>query len=450
MTKKIITRFAPSPTGSFHVGSARAALFSFLYAKHHGGEFKLRIEDTDKERSKPEYTTNILDSLSWLGIAHDDLVIQSENQKRHTEVLLELIESGKAYEGEESQSGNGKIIRFKNPNKNVTFTDLVRGEITFDTSDLGDFVIAKNINEPLFHLALVVDDADMGVTHVVRGEDHISNTPRHILLQEALGVPTPEYAHIPLILGSDRSKLSKRKHGSEVSVTAYKEEGYLPEALVNYLTLLGWSPGGDLSAEEEVMSMDEVISKFDISRVQKGGAIFSKEKLNWFNGEYLKKLSDDRKIDYFKKYVPDYTEKIYQNNFDILDFITIALERNSTVAELKEGFEEGEFDYALQTPEYPKEMLLWKKNPDMNDTAEIIEKNIAYLEKLDSNEFKHDKIKEVLWPFAEERGKGEVLWPTRVALSGRERSPDPFTLASFLGKETTIERLKKAKESLLS
>jgi glutamyl-tRNA synthetase len=451
MSQKIITRFAPSPTGSFHVGSARTALFSFLYAKANGGEFKVRIEDTDKERSDSAHTKDILEALEWLGIEYDgEISTQSEHLERHREVLKKMIKDGFAFEGEESQSGNGKIIRFKNPNKEVTFTDLVRGDITFDTTDLGDFVMAKNIDEPLFHLAVVVDDADLGVTHIIRGEDHISNTPRQILIREAMGAPAPKYAHIPLILGSDRSKLSKRKHGAEVSVTAYKEKGYVSSALVNYLALLGWNPGGDLSAEEEIMSLEDLISKFDISRVQKGGAVFSEEKLDWFNREYLLKLSENDKVLFFKEYFPAEISAIESIGVDIVSFINISLERNSTAVDLRKSFDEGEFDYALGKIAYEKEALLWKKNPDLADTAVILNKNIELLETIPDNEFKHDKIKSVLWSFAEERGKGEVLWPTRVALSGKEKSPDPFTLADLLGKKITIERLKKAEQLLTS
>jgi glutamyl/glutaminyl-tRNA synthetase len=209
---QVITRFAPSPTGSLHSGAYRTAIFSYLYARKHKGTFVLRIEDTDKERSKKEYEDNILDSLHWLGLEYDVFVRQSDNVTRHQAVLEKLIADGHAYiSKEEAKDGSGvikEIVRFKNPNTDISFDDEIKGTVTMNTTDLGDFVIAKNINEPLFHLAVVVDDFDAGVTHVVRGEDHVSNTPRQILIQRAIGAPTPHYAHLPLVLGIDKQKIS--------------------------------------------------------------------------------------------------------------------------------------------------------------------------------------------------------------------------------------------------
>jgi glutamyl-tRNA synthetase/nondiscriminating glutamyl-tRNA synthetase len=226
--KKIVTRFAPSPTGFLHSGTYRTAVFSYLFAKKHNGEFILRIEDTDKERSKKEYEDNIMESLSWLNMSYDKFYRQSENAPRHKEILEKLISEEKAYiSREEAKDGSGvikEIVRFKNPNRVVSFVDAIRGEIKMDTTDLGDFVIAKNIDEPLFHLAVVVDDADEGVTHIIRGDDHISNTPRHILLYEALGFKIPTYAHLPLVLSEDRTKLSKRKGAK--AITEYRDQGY--------------------------------------------------------------------------------------------------------------------------------------------------------------------------------------------------------------------------------
>ncbi|MEK7506432.1 MAG: glutamate--tRNA ligase, partial [Patescibacteria group bacterium] len=210
----VITRFAPSPTGNLHVGSARTALFNYLFTKKHGGTFLLRIEDTDKERSKKEFEDDILHGLSWLGISYDgEIVRQSERTVLYKTYLERIVASGAAYEAEENKDKTGKVIRFKNPNKTVAFHDLIRGDISFDTAELGDFVVAKDKETPLYHLAVVVDDHEMGITHVIRGEDHISNTPRQILIQEAIGAKRPLYAHIPLILAPDRSKLSKR-HGA--------------------------------------------------------------------------------------------------------------------------------------------------------------------------------------------------------------------------------------------
>ena len=253
--EKVVVRFAPSPTGLFHVGSYRTALFNYLFAKQSGGKFILRIEDTDRERSKKEYEENILASLTWLGLHHDEFYRQSERGEVYRRHLEKLLASDAAYQAEDG------VIRFRNPKREVTFNDLIRGEVKMDPSDLGDFVIAKSLTEPLFHLAVVVDDFESGVTHIIRGEDHLANTPRHILLQAALGAPRPLYAHLPLVLAPDRSKLSKR-HGAE-PITVYRDRGYLPAAFVNCLALLGWHP----NSEQEIFTLAELIADFDLSDV---------------------------------------------------------------------------------------------------------------------------------------------------------------------------------------
>ncbi|KKT38587.1 MAG: Glutamate-tRNA ligase [Parcubacteria group bacterium GW2011_GWA1_44_13] len=243
---KVITRFAPSPTGVLHIGSVRTALYSWLYARQNNGKFILRIEDTDKERSKKEFEDNIIDGLNWLGLKHDEFFRQSDRSVFYKERIIELIAKGAVYVSKEEPKEPGEraeVIRFKNPNKVVTFRDEVRGDISFDTTELGDFVIAKDFDTPLYHFAVVVDDFDMGVTHIIRGDDAISNTPRQILIQEALGAPRPVYTHLPMILAPDKSKLSKR-HGA-LAVTEYREEGYLPEAIINFVALMGWNPGND-------------------------------------------------------------------------------------------------------------------------------------------------------------------------------------------------------------
>ncbi|MDO8424222.1 MAG: glutamate--tRNA ligase family protein, partial [bacterium] len=270
----MITRFPPSPTGPLHIGNARTALFNYLFARKNGGKFIVRIEDTDTERSRKEYELNMLECLKWLGIEREgELWHQSERTEIYKKYLHRLIDEGRAYLSEEKEGENREVVRFKNPGEKVSFDDLVRGAVEFDTAELKDFIIARNINEPVYHLAVVVDDAEAGVTHVIRGEDHISNTPRQILIQEALGFPRPLYAHLPLILAPDKSKLSKRKHGESVSLEYYRNKGYLPEAMVNYLALLGWNPG----TEQEIFTMEELIEQFDLSKIQKGGAIFDEK-----------------------------------------------------------------------------------------------------------------------------------------------------------------------------
>src|ERR1035437_1175772 len=289
---KVVTRFAPSPTGFLHIGSVRTALFSYLYARQNNGKFVLRIEDTDKARSTPEFEKDIMEGLEWLGLKHDEFFRQSERADIHKKYLQTLIDKGIAYISKEKVEKEGdreEVIRFKNPNKKVAFDDLIRGKVEFDTTELGDFVIAKSLNEPVFHFAVVADDFDAGITHVIRGEDHISNTPRQILIQEAIGAPRPIYAHLPLILAEDRSKLSKRKHGETVSLKFYRDQGYLKEALNNFVGMLGWNPAYD----EELLSLDDFVQKFTIEKVQKGGAIFNVEKLKWLNREYIKKMPAD-------------------------------------------------------------------------------------------------------------------------------------------------------------
>jgi len=425
---KVITRFAPSPTGLFHIGSVRTALFNYLYAKKHNGKFILRTEDTDKERSKKEYEEDIKNGLEWLGLEWDEFYRQSERTEIYKKYLQKLLDKKRAYL-------DGDAIRFKNPNKKVVFSDIVRGEIAIETEDVGDFVIAKNLDTPLFHFTVVVDDFEMGVTHIIRGEDHIPNTPRHILLQKALGFETPNYAHLPLILGTDRSKLSKR-HGA-LSVNEYRAQGYLPEAIINFTAFIGWNPGG----EREIFSKEELIKEFLLEKIQKGGGIFNVERLDWCNREYLKKLP----ISNLEIRVAE--ELKIQDEVFVKKITPIIVDRINKYSDIKE-LAKGELTFLFSEPEYAKEILLWKKEPSLEKAKKHLEEVVKFLGALDENEFNQDKIKEAVWIYAEKEGKGNVLWPTRVALTGMEKSPDPFTVAEILGKEKTISRLKYAIEKI--
>lgn len=444
--QRVVTRFAPSPTGVLHVGSVRTALFSFLYARKHGGTFVLRIEDTDKERSKKEYEENIIEGLRWLGIIHDEFYRQSERGDVYKKYLEQLIASGAAYISQEEQADEGKrtsVIRFKNPNTKVVFRDEVRGDIEIDTTDLGDFVIAKDLDTPLYNFAVVVDDFDMGVTHVIRGDDGIANTPRQILIQEALGAPRPIYAHLPLILAPDRSKLSKR-HGA-VSVTEYRDKGYLPEALLNFLALIGWNPGG----EQEVFSLPELIELFTLEKIQKAGAVFNSEKLNWLNRHYLQALSEDVALRMVLGVVPPQIK--LRGGFSearVRKLLPVILERADHLQGVRDAFAAGEYDYAFAAPEYQPEKLLWKNDTDAMATAKRLETVIDLLQTVPDTQFDAETIKQAVWDFAEEEGRGSVLWPIRFALSGREKSPDPFTIAAIIGKEETITRLMRAMRML--
>lgn len=418
----VVVRFAPSPTGPLHVGGARTALFNYLFARQQDGKLVLRIEDTDRERSKPEFEAGILDSLAWLKLDFGETYRQSERAAIYREALDKLISSGAAYVSKEKideTHKRGEVIRLRNPGQKITFIDLIRGEISFDTTELGDFVIAKSLDEPLYHFAVVVDDWKMGITHVIRGEDHISNTPRQILIQEALGAPRPIYAHIPLILALDRSKLSKRN--GAVSVTEYREQGYLPDALVNYLALLGWNPGTD----QEIFSREELIKLFSLEKIQHGGAIFNVEKLNWLNREYLRLMPDSVWADSF---TADWTPH------DRSVLMPLLRERVSTLGEAKTLIASGEYDYFRVAPTIDSKML---------KTPETLPQTITLLEGLSDSDFTAEKVKATLWPYAESAGRAAVLWPLRVALTGRERSPDPFTVAGILGKTETLVRLRR-------
>lgn len=424
---KIVTRVAPSPTGLFHVGTARTALFNYLFARKHGGKFILRIEDTDKTRSEKQYEEDIMNGLKWLMLDWDEFYRQSERTEIYKKHLQKLLDEGKAYL-------DGNAVRFKNPNKKVVFNDIIRGEIATQTDDVGDFVIAKDLETPLFHFTVVVDDFDMGVTHIIRGEDHIPNTPRHILLQEALGFDIPQYAHLPLILGTDRSKLSKR-HGA-VSVNEYRKEGYLPEAIVNFLAFIGWNPGG----EREIFTLPELVKEFSLERIQKSAGIFNIERLNWYNKEYIKKAPVEKLAAALADYLPPEWKQAAEKNQTLwLKVVNLEKDRIEKLSDIQEGI-----GYFFNEPEYAKELLLWRKEPDLIKTKKRLEEVSKLLDTVDENNFNTDKIKEAVWNFAEKEGRGNVLWPFRVALTGLEKSPDPFTVADILGKKETLQRLKNA------
>ena len=471
---KIVTRFAPSPTGLLHAGNYRTALFSYLFARgQHAshdttaddtkGSFVLRIEDTDKARSKKEYEDNIIESLKWLGLEYDSFSRQSDNTHVYKKYIEQLIASGHAYVSQEKVTEEGQrssVIRFKNPNKKVQFNDLIRGVIEFDTTELGDFIIARTMDEPVFHLVVVIDDYLTSVTHIIRGEDHISNTPRHILLYEALGFPVPLYAHLPLLLAKDRTKLSKRKGARPI--TDYRDMGYVREAVVNYLALLGWNPG-DAAKDQEIFSLPELIHLFKLEKVQKSAAVFDEEKMAWYNKQYINKMSD---VD-FLSHVHPYLHAlglthIAENNV----LLALIKDKIHTFGEIPALFAEaGELTFikGSRTPEamptYPTTLLYWKKEPDISKAGEHARLHIAFVIDTLKNLQKStadtatpsltpEVVKSAIWAYAEEKGRGNVLWPMRVALSGQEKSPDPFTIVALLGIEESIKRLQTAYEKL--
>jgi glutamyl-tRNA synthetase len=392
------------------------------------------VEDTDIARSTKEFEQNMIDAFTWLGLTWDEFYRQSERTDIYKSYLRKMIDAGFAYESQEEVKEEGQrasVIRFKNPNRVVTFQDLIRGEISVDTTDLGDFVIAKSFDEPLYHLAVVVDDHEMNISHIIRGDDHVSNTPRQILIQEAIGATKPIYAHIPLILSKERKKLSKRDGAT--ALTDYRDKGYIKDAMVNFLAFMGWHPEGD----DEVLSIDELIKQFDISRVQKGGAIFDTEKLDWFNREYIKKLSDKE----FARIVNEYST-VQISNPAILELIRERVVVFSDIATLVAPTGElGHLLFDITIEDTSK--LIWKDSTP-EQTKEFLSHVIATIGAMDESDFTPDKLKEALWDYASEKGRGAVLWPTRYALSGLDRSPDPFALMSILGKEKSLIRLGNA------
>jgi len=423
----------PSPTGLFHVGSVRTALYNYLYAKQNKGKFILRIEDTDNERSKKEFENNIIESLEWLGMSYEEFYRQSERTEIYKKYLKELIDKNLAYISKEEpkeEGEMGEVIRFKNPNKKIKFTDLVLGGIEVDSTDLKDFVIAKDLDTPLYHFAVVMDDMLMGITHVIRGQDHISNTPRQILILEALQGVRPKYAHIPLILSPEKTKLSKR-HGA-VSALEYREMGYLPEALLNFVALIGWNPGSD----KEIFTLDELLKEFSIEKVQKSGGVFNIEKLNWINKEHIKKLSASELKENIFRYLPD--------ELKIEKIIPIIAERISKWGDIKNMLERGELDLFYKKPVIEKERLIYK-NSSAERIAENLAKAIETLKKLEENNFTAENIKNSLIQIADTLpNRGELLHPVRYALSGLDKSPDPFIIADILGKNETLSRLQQA------
>lgn len=434
MASRVRTRIAPSPTGPLHVGTVRAALYNELFAHQQEGEMFLRIDDTDRERSKAKWEKEIKEGLKWLGINWDgEAVRQSERGKIHEAAINKLLEEELAYQEKDSQA-----VIFKVEPQEVVFDDLIRGRIEAHTDMWGgDFVIARTPQDPLYHLAVVVDDAEMGITHVIRGEDHLSNTPRHVLLQRALGYQEPKWAHLPLLLNKKRGKLSKRD--GEVSLLKYREAGYLPEAVLNYLALLGWNPGDD----REFFTHQELVKIFDLTRVQKGGAIFSIDKLNSINKYYLRQKSKEA----LYKITASFSEDIRGEKLQVSpEALELEQERAYTLQGLIGGtaFAQPDWD-----EDYEPELLVWRKSTK-KETAELLQKLLQKLELIPGSAFGEEELERDLlqWIDKEKLGRGDVLWPMRVALTGQKDSPGPFEVAAVLGKEETKKRLVKALDKL--
>ena len=459
--KKVRVRFAPSPTGALHVGGARTALFNWIFAKANNGTFVLRIEDTDVERSKKEFEEEIKDGLTWLGLEWDEFYKQSERTKLHREYLEKLIGEDKIYycfctkEVLEAQRqdmlaqglapkysgtcrdltdddvrqridmGDPHVLRFKIAEMKVEFNDMVRGNISFDTSIMGDVVVARSLDDPLYNFAVVIDDHLNEITHVIRGEDHISNTPRQILLMNALGFDVPQFGHLPIILNPDRSKMSKRF--SDTALSAYIADGYLPGAVINFLAFLGWHPKED----KEIMSIDEIIQEFDIKRVQKGGAVFNIEKLDWLNSNYIKEL--DVKV--FTEMAREFLPAKWNFTSAIAESVRGRVGKLSEVKDL--------VDFYFELPDYDIELLRWR-GKSLQDAAVHLKETLEFLENVPEKEFTRDHLEKELLDKLPKESRGDTLWPVRVALSGKNSSPGPFEIMGAIGKKESLSRIEDA------
>jgi glutamyl-tRNA synthetase len=461
--KSVVTRFAPSPTGHLHIGGARTAIFNWLFSRHHGGKFILRIEDTDTQRSTEEYTKSILESLRWLGIDWDEgPYFQTQRLDLYRAYAERLYQSGWAYYCECSPEeverrrqeafakglkpkydgacrdkgltpAPGRALRFRCPQTGTTVVkDIIKGVLSFDNSELDDLVLIRSDGMPTYNFSVIVDDITMGITHVIRGDDHVNNTPKQVLLYQALGERIPEFAHVPLILGPDRKRLSKR-HGA-TSVIAYREMGFLPEALFNYLVRLGWSYG-----DQEIFTKDELIEKFSLENVGSSASIFDMEKLRWLNGHYIRQKSPEELVEPLLPFLKakGYPEKP-------VDYLARAIQtlqpRCATLAEMADAMDFYMLDEVAYDPKAAENFLT-------SETSVFLEEIIGAISK-NEGRFEEKALEELFRRMAEERGvKLKVIaQAVRVALTGRTASPGLFEIMDILGKEVVINRLRKAVE----
>ncbi|MFN4227264.1 MAG: glutamate--tRNA ligase [Candidatus Ratteibacteria bacterium] len=471
-------RFAPSPTGYLHIGNARTALFNYLFAKKNKGKFILRIEDTDKERSKKEYEIAIMEDLKWIGIEWDEgpdiggeygPYRQSERIDIYREFAQKLLKEGVVYKcyctkeelekmrkdaqekglppgydgrcrnltrekiSHYEKEGRDFVLRLKVPEERIEINDLIRGKVIFEGEHLTDFVIMKSDGTPTFNFAVVIDDYLMKITHVIRGEDHLSNTPKHILIFKAIGAEIPQFAHMSMTLGPDRTRLSKR-HGA-TSVRAYREEGFLPEAFFNYISLLGWGT----TESREIFTKEELINEFSLERCHKASAIFDREKLLWMNSFYIRKTEIDRiyqlSIPFLKQagLVEDQISK--EKEEYIKKAISLEQEKIKTLKEIPYLIE-----FFFKEPEYEKENYEKLIN---QETKKELEELLNIFEQMDS--FKKEEIESKVRDYCKEKNikTSMVFHPLRFAVSGRTKGPDLFGMIELLGKEKTIERIKR-------
>ena len=456
------TRFAPSPTGYLHVGGVRTALFSYLFARKHGGQFILRIEDTDLERSTAESVNAILEGMTWLGLEYDEgPFFQTERFERYHAVIDELLDKGLAYRcdcpkerldklrdtqmaakvkprydghcrGRHVDPDQPHVIRFSNPvDGAVVVDDLIRGRVAFANAELDDLIIRRSDGSPTYNLTVVVDDADMEITHVIRGDDHLNNTPRQINILNALGRPLPRYAHVPMILGDDGARLSKR-HGA-VSVVAYRDEGYLPEALLNYLVRLGWSHG-----DQEIFSLDEMIATFDISEVNKAASSFNRSKLDWLNQHYIQH-ADPKRIAHLLSAHMGAIGIDPAEGPDLTDVVQAQASRAKTLTELAEISAFCYRDFDDYDPVAAKKHLRSVAREPLARLRETLD--LLALEDWSSEQL-HYLIERVAGEL--ELNLGKVAQPLRVAVVGRAASPGIDVTLALVGKDATLRRIDRA------
>ncbi len=471
MPKKVIRyRFAPSPTGFLHIGGARTAIFNYLLAKHEGGKFVVRIEDTDRARSKQEYETDILDALKWLGLEWDEEILhQSSRISFYQEIVDELVNRGSAYrdfmDPDEAQKmkqaaidrgegaafrspdrglslkesddrmmrGEPFAVRFKVPEEPVVFMDGVHGKVEVNPETIEDFIIQRRDGQPTYQMAVVVDDWDMGITNVVRGNDHITNTPKQILIYKALGWDVPEFAHVPLILGPDKKRLSKR-HGA-TALTEYRDKGYLPESILSYLAMLGWSPGDD----RELMTRDELIEAFTIKGMNQASAVFDEQKLEWVNGEFVSQMSDEALFDILKMpFAALVAEGVFPKGSARMLPVAVRLLK-SRARFPKDILERGDFffkDPETLDPKAARKRLKDEATPERLDTlADRFEQ---------VEDWSEPALEEALRVYTEELdvNAGALIHPTRLAVSGVGGGPSLFEMLGVLGKETVVRRMR--------
>lgn len=475
---KVVTRFAPSPTGFMHIGGLRTALFAWLLARKEGGTFILRIEDTDKEREVPGSIAHIQETLTWLGLQWDfgpDMhnpfgsAIQSERLSTYREMAELLIKKGYAYadpySAEEVDAFRRKAqnekrpflfrehrpvnpgiwdgkrpLRFRVPEvKRMKWHDEVRGDLEAGEEALDDFILIKADGYPTYNFAHIVDDYNMGVTHIMRADEFISSTPKFLSLYEALGIPQPKLVTLPPILREDKTKKLGKRDGAK-DVLEYRTEGYLPEAMINFLAFIGWNPG----TEQELFSRDELVSAFSIDGIQTHGAVLNEDKLKWYNREYMLKLYDTDRATFTKLALPFFSDTLRTHESLIEKIIPLAKDRAQVFSDIREQCAAGDYDFFIETPGNVSAIIVPKKGT-LEETREHL-KNVYNLLNSTSDTWDAETVKNALWGYAEEKGRGAVLWPLRVALTGKEKSPDPFTVAAIIGKEETLKRVENAQQ----